>query len=145
MSPLSTQKYLLYTSRIMNLEQLEYYKEYMPSTHYKTIMRDFENSICDDEADYQMDFVAIIIPCKTWGYSYELIMILDEKYIIYCNSVRNNSPLDITLTSNHLEEECEECDGGQECEYCCRYSTKEEVLEYMPKNQQKLIKSIQDL
>jgi hypothetical protein len=145
----SLQKYLLYTNRIMNLEQLEYYKEYMPSAHYNAIMKNFNNSICDSEEDYQMDLTVIIIPDIKWYYHYELIMVLDEKYIIHCGDVRNNSPLDITLTQNHLEEdECDECQGdlsNNKCEYCNRFSNKEGIIEHIPKNQQKLINSIKDL
>jgi len=130
------QKYLLYTSRFMNLEQLEYYKEYMPSTHYKAIHRDFNKSVCDRD-DYQMDLVVIIIPDIKWENNYELIMVLDEKYIIYCSRVRCNSPLDITLTYNHLE-----CEDDEECD---PFSNKEVVLEHIPKNQQNIIKAIEAL
>ena len=103
----------LYTNKTMSLEGFDYYKDCMNSKDRKCLLKDCEG--CDEE-DQCIDLELIKLYVKSESDRvdrYILLMVFNEKYTI-CKYVNTNSCMDVTVSVNYFEDECDEGDEGDE-------------------------------
>lgn len=95
MAPAIKRKFDVYECLYIDNESLDYYKEYMDEDEY--------NEVIESDDEHELTIIIITDNDEWRSDLFDLIMIIDNKYVAYCDDVRYNSCLSITVSCNYLE------------------------------------------